>query len=121
VERPFGLFHPRESLHHIKKENIGLIEVMGLAILPARLKAELEALRDCLLNGRDPTENPQTAVHAAWAHEIAEKHPGLNATDIDAVLQTEVGLVFKRVLEDAGVFKAGAQGDKFLNDFIKTL
>lgn len=120
-ERPFGLFHPRESLHHIKKENIGLIEVMGLAILPARLKTELEALRDCLLQGRDPAGDAQTAVHAVWAREIAEKHPGLNLGDIDAVLQTEVGLVFKQVLEDAGVFKSGAQGDKFLADFVETL
>ncbi len=121
VERPFGLFHPRESLHHIKKENIGLIEVMGLAILPARLKAELAALRDCLLNARDPDGGPKTAVHAAWAREIAEKHPGINNTDIDTILQTEVGLVFKQVLEDAGVFKSGAQGDKSLADFVKTL
>ncbi len=103
-EHPLGLYHPHAELHHIKKENIGLIEVMGLAVLPARLKEELAETGRLLLAGEDLRANPLTASHADWALEIARKN-ALSADNIDDILHREVGLVFSRVLEHAGVYK----------------
>lgn len=109
-EHPLGTFHPHEQWHHIKRENIGLIEVMGLAILPGRLQAELAAVRSHLLDGSSLEDDSLTAAHAAWAHEVAGRHPDLAAADADAVLRDEVGQVFGHVLEDAGVFKWDEEG-----------
>lgn len=109
-ERPLGIFHPNPSLHHIKKENIGLIEVMGLAVLPARLAVELEVLHQAMLTHADLTANPQTAAHAAWAEEILQRHPEFCAKNAESILQAEVGAVFEQVLCDAGVFKRNEAG-----------
>ncbi|MCH3967764.1 MAG: UDP-glucose--hexose-1-phosphate uridylyltransferase [Atopobiaceae bacterium] len=109
-DHPLGTFHPHEQWHHIKRENIGLIEVMGLAILPGRLQAELAAVRSHLLDGTSLEDDPLAAAHATWAHEVAGRHPDLAADDADATLRDEVGQVFGHVLEDAGVFKWDEEG-----------
>ena len=104
-EHPLGVYHPHAQYHHIKKENIGLIEVMGLAVLPARLKEELELLEEYILSGKDISSNEKIAKHEDWVKELLEKYPDINAENIQAILQKEVGLVFVHVLEDAGVYK----------------
>lgn len=119
-ERPDGLYHPRQELHHIKKENIGLIEVMGLAILPSRLKTELSLVADGLLHGTDLTQNEMTAKHAAWAEELKKKYGSFAADTVDDILKKEVGLVFKQVLEDAGVYKCTADGRKAFLRFLSS-
>ena len=103
-EHPLGLYHPHAQLHHIKKENIGLIEVMGLAVLPARLKAELAAVAEHLVKGEDLRADPLTAHHADWAEGFAPKYD-LTADNALGVVEKETGLVFAQVLEDAGVYK----------------
>lgn len=108
-EHPLGLFHPHAELHHIKKENIGLIEVMGLAVLPARLKDELARLAELLRSGGDLYADEATAKHAPWAEELKTRHD-FSKEDAEAVLRQEVGQVFKKVLEDAGVFKRDEAG-----------
>ena len=109
-EHPLGVFHPHAELHHIKKENIGLIEVMGLAILPPRLERELGAVADALLAGADLDADQATASHAAWARDVARRHPGLDESNVRGILRDEVGAVFAQVLEDAGVFKWTPEG-----------
>ena len=104
-EHPLGVFHPHAELHHIKKENIGLIEVMGLAVLPARLKGELQALKEALLQHNPPEQDEALKKHAAWAHEVLARHPEFDETTADDILKDEVGKVFCRVLEHAGVYK----------------
>lgn len=120
-DRPLGIFHPNPSLHHIKKENIGLIEVMGLAVLPARLAVELDVLKEAMLQHEDLTVNPQTASHAVWAAEVQKQHPEFCEENAEAILQAEVGKVFEQVLCDAGVFKRDEAGKtaflKFLQVF----
>lgn len=120
-DRPLGIFHPNPSLHHIKKENIGLIEVMGLAVLPARLAVELDVLKEAMLQHEDLTANPQTASHAVWAAEVQKQHPEFCEENAEAILQAEVGRVFEQVLCDAGVFKRDEAGKtaflKFLQIF----
>ncbi len=108
-EHPMGLFHPHAELHHIKKENIGLIEVMGLAVLPARLKDELARLAELLRSGGDLYADEATAKHAPWAEELKTRHD-FSKEDAEAVLRQEVGQVFMQVLEDAGVFKRDEAG-----------
>ena len=108
-EHPLGLFHPHAELHHIKKENIGLIEVMGLAVLPARLKNELAQLAALLRSGGDLYADEATAKHAPWAEELKTRHD-FSKEDAEAVLRQEVGQVFMQVLEDAGVFKRDEAG-----------
>ena len=108
-EHPLGLFHPHAQLHHIKKENIGLIEVMGLAVLPARLKDELGQLAELLRTGSDLYADEATAKHAPWAEELKTRHD-FSKEDAEAVLRQEVGQVFMQVLEDAGVFKRDEAG-----------
>ena len=120
-ERPMGVYHPNPSLHHIKKENIGLIEVMGLAVLPARLATELEAVRDAILSGCDLTADPRTASHAEWAAEVVKSHPELNADNAMDIIRAEVGAVFEQVLLDAGVFKRDDAGVAAFRRFIETL
>ena len=117
-ENPLGVFHPHAEKHHIKKENIGLIEVMGLAVLPARLKDELAAVEKCILDGKDLTEDPAAASHAGWAEAVKAEHPELNAGNAGEILQNEVGKVFSGVLEDAGVFKRTEEGKAAFGRFI---
>ena len=109
-EHPLGVYHPHANLHHIKKENIGLIEVMGLAVLPSRLKAELIELADAMVKGI-PVDafGDSIAKHASWAQEILQRHT-INSENVMQILQEEVGLVFAQVLEDAGVYKLDEQG-----------
>lgn len=119
-EFPLGIFHPHQELHHIKKENIGLIEVMGLAVLPARLLGEMETLKEVILTGENPADVPAVASHAEWTKEILQKYPeyqpeavadGMQRdpeaakSRLDSIIEEEIGLVFARVLEDAGVYK----------------
>lgn len=120
-EHPMGVFHPHEQWHHIKKENIGLIEVMGLAVLPARLKQEMADLKQALLAHEDLEANPELAKHAAWAKEIEAKYPDLSAENIDQIIHDEIGIVFSHVLEDAGVFKTDKAGREAFHRFIDTL
>ncbi len=116
-EYPFGLYHPHQELHHIKKENIGLIEVMGLAVLPSRLKAELAALKDAMLEGQDLRADPILAQHADWAEAI-QRRPDFRADTVEAILQEEVGKVFMQVLEHAGVYKRDAAGRAAFRRFV---
>lgn len=116
-----GLFHPHEQWHHIKKENIGLIEVMGLAVLPARLKQEMADLKKAMLAHEDIPANPELEKHAAWAKEIEARYPDLNEENIDRIIHDEIGIVFAHVLEDAGVFKTDKEGREAFHRFIDTL
>ena len=110
-EHPLGVYHPHAKLHHIKKENIGLIEVMGLAVLPSRLKQELFDLADMLVARVPAAQYPEALQkHAAWAQEILARHPELNSDSVHLILQDEVGQVFAQVLADAGVYKLDEAG-----------
>lgn len=109
-EFPLGVYHPHQECWHIKKENIGLIEAMGLAILPSRLKKELALVRETILNKEDIPSNSPIASHASWVDEIRNKYSDLNKDDIDEILNKEVGLVFCKVLEYAGVYKQNKEG-----------
>ena len=120
-EHPLGVFHPHSKLHHIKKENIGLIEVMGLAVLPARLKGEMELLRQYILEGKDIRSNEQIAKHADWADEFLPAYTDVNADNINHILEQEIGKVFCQVLEDAGVYKNTEEGRKAFRRFLETL
>ena len=117
-EYPLGIFHPHDRLHHIKKENIGLIEVMGLAVLPARLLEEMELLKKAILEGRDVASDDRIASHADWVGEIMEKHSDINASNIDEIINTEIGLVFSEVLKDAGVYKDTPEGHEAFKGFV---
>ena len=108
-EYPLGLFHPHQELHHIKKENIGLIEVMGLAVLPARLKAELKELEELIVSGGDIAASESCAKHAPWVEELKTRYT-FTAENTESILRQEVGVVFMKVLEHAGVFKRDEQG-----------
>jgi len=116
-DRPLGIFHPNPSLHHIKKENIGLIEVMGLAVLPSRLADELEVLRKAMLSGADLTADSKTVSHTEWAKIILASHPEFNEENSDSIIKAEVGKVFEQVLEDSGVFKRDEDGVKAFRRF----
>ena len=120
-EHPLGVFHPHAKLHHIKKENIGLIEVMGLAVLPARLKGEMELLRQYILEGKDIHSNDQIAKHADWVDEFLPAYTDISADNIDHILEQEVGKVFCQVLEDAGVYKNTEEGRKAFHRFLEIL
>lgn len=121
AEHPLGVFHPHAELHHIKKESIGLIEVMGLAVLPARLKTEMADLAKALIEGADISANESLKKHADWAQEIKAKHPDINADNVDEILRDEIGIVFSKVLEHAGVFKRDAEGKAAFERFIKSV
>jgi len=116
-EHPMGVYHPHEELHHIKKENIGLIEVMGLAVLPARLKSEIKRLGISLINGEDVREIKTIAKHADWADELKKKYT-FTADNTDLILKQEIGTVFSKVLEHAGVYARSAEGEKNFLRFI---
>ncbi len=120
-EHPLGVYHPHEKLHHIKKENIGLIEVMGLAVLPSRLKDELAALGEAIVAGRDLRADEVLEKHADWVDEFKPKYDSITAENVDEILRQEVGHVFCQVLEDAGVFKCNDEGLAAFERFISTL
>ena len=108
-EHPLGVFHPHADKHHIKKENIGLIEVMGLAVLPSRLKGELTALAEEIVAGKEIAADPVLEKHAAWVEELKKQYTFTAENALEIILQ-ETGKVFSEVLEDAGVYKNTAEG-----------
>lgn len=121
-EHPLGVYHPHANLHHIKKENIGLIEVMGLAVLPARLKTEMAALEEAIRNRRDIRADEVLEKHADWVEEFLPKYSLKEVTDAESlheIILKEIGLVFLEVLKDAGVYKCTEEGrsafDRFVN------
>lgn len=120
-EHPLGVYHPHGKLHHIKKENIGLIEVMGLAVLPARLKGELELLKEYILEGKEIRSEESIEKHADWVEEFLPQYPEINAENVEEILQKEVGKVFCQVLEDAGVYKYTPEGLEAFRRFIGVL
>lgn len=119
-EHPLGVYHPHAKLHHIKKENIGLIEVMGLAVLPSRLKNELSLLREAILSGRDVRSDEVLQKHADWVEEMQTRHE-FTPENTEEILCQEVGAVFEQVLEDAGVYKQNASGRAAFRRFIKAV
>ena len=119
-EHPLGLYHPHAELHHIKKENIGLIEVMGLAVLPARLKTELAAVADALASGADLRADELTEKHADWAEGFRSKYQITRENALD-IVQKETGLVFAKVLEHAGVYKRDEAGRQAFQRFLATV
>lgn len=120
-ECPLGLYHPHTELHHIKKENIGLIEVMGLAVLPARLKEEMELLSEALVAGKDIRSDERIEKHADWVAEFLPKYPAITRKNVDGILKEEIGLVFMQVLEHAGVYKCTKEGREAFMRFVHTL
>lgn len=120
-EHPLGVYHPHAKLHHIKKENIGLIEVMGLAVLPARLKGEMEQLKAAVLAGKDLRSDEVLEKHADWVDEFKVKYDTIDSSNIDEIVEKEIGLVFMQVLEDAGVYKRTAEGQEAFDRFIRSL
>lgn len=121
-ERPLGVYHPRNEYHHIKKENIGGIEVMGLAILPSRIKSEMELLARCIIKGKDIRSFDELLKHADWAEEFIPKYEGkINEENVDEILKAEIGKVFVKVLEDAGVFKRDKKGREYFMKFIESV
>lgn len=117
-ERPLGVYHPNPSLHHIKKENIGLIEVMGLAVLPARLKTELSLVAEYLVSGKDLRSDALTEKHADWAESFLPKYENVTSENAMDIVKAEVGEVFVKVLEDAGVYKRTAEGREAFLRFV---
>lgn len=120
-EFPMGVYHPHQNLHHIKKENIGLIEVMGLAVLPSRLKEELAVLGEYIVSGKDVSSNKMIEKHAGWVEEFLPKYSEINRDNVEDILKEEVGLVFEKVLEDAGVFKCTAKGRAYFERFLTSV
>ena len=120
-EHPLGVYHPHAKLHHIKKENIGLIEVMGLAVLPARLKEEMGRLKAAILSGADLHADELLGKHALWVEEFSAKYEKIDASNIDEIIEKEIGLVFMEVLEDAGVYKRTPEGQAAFDRFIESI
>ncbi|MCI8314432.1 MAG: UDP-glucose--hexose-1-phosphate uridylyltransferase [Lachnospiraceae bacterium] len=120
-EHPLGVYHPHAELHHIKKENIGLIEVMGLAVLPSRLKSELELLADAILTKEDLRKNEVLEKHADWVEAFLPKYNGITKENVMDMIQKEVGIVFGKVLEHAGVYKRDEAGRAAFQRFIDGL
>jgi len=121
AEHPLGVYHPHAEYHNIKKENIGLIEVMGLAVLPARLKTELELVADYILAGKDISSNEAIEKHAAWAAELLPKYSEITRQNVMDILKEEVGVTFTKVLEDTGVYKCTAEGRAAFRRFIESI
>ena len=115
-----GLFHPHAELHHIKRETIGLIEVMGLAVLPPRLEPELQAVERALLTGADLRSDPLTFPHAPWAEGLRRRY-AFTGENVGGILQREVGLAFAQCLCHAGVFKASPEGREAFGRFVESL
>lgn len=120
-EHPLGVYHPHANLHHIKKENIGLIEVMGLAVLPARLKDEMEILAKAIVEKSNIRENEVIEKHALWVEEFSPKYENITEENVMDILREEIGIVFSKVLEDAGVYKRDEKGQKAFMRFVGTL
>ena len=120
-EHPLGVYHPHAKLHHIKKENIGLIEVMGLAVLPARLKDEMAQLKTAILSRADLRSNEVLSKHADWVEEFLPKYESITEENIDGIIRKEIGLVFREVLLDAGVYKCTPEGREAFLRFIDTV
>ena len=120
AEYPLGVYHPHQELHHIKKENIGLIEVMGLAVLPSRLKNELNGVAQALVRGDDLRANETLAKHADWAEELKTRYT-FTEENAEEILRREVGAVFAQVLEHAGVFKCTPEGREAFLRFIHSV
>ena len=120
-EYPLGVYHPHQELHHIKKENIGLIEVMGLAVLPSRLKDELAKLADAIVEGKDIRADEVLAKHADWVDEFKPHYASITKDNVDGILKEEVGKVFARVLEDAGVYKCTPEGREAFGRFLTSV
>ena len=120
-EHPLGVYHPHAKLHHIKKENIGLIEVMGLAVLPARLKDEMAQLKTAILSRADLRSNEVLSKHADWVEEFLPKYESITEENIDGIIRKEIGLVFREVLLDAGVYKCTEEGREAFLRFIDTV
>ncbi len=120
-EYPLGVYHPHQQYHHIKKENIGLIEVMGLAVLPARLKEEMQLLADYIVQGRDIRGEEALEKHADWAEEFLPKYPQITGENVMDIIRKEIGDVFVHVLEDAGVYKCTKEGREAFERFINVL
>ena len=117
-EFPMGVYHPHQHLHHIKKENIGLIEVMGLAVLPPRLLDEMKLVQEYLVEGKNVAENELIVAHADWVNEIKAKYSDFTKDNVETIIQDEIGLVFAEVLENAGVFKRTPEGKKAMFKFL---
>lgn len=120
-EHPLGLYHPHAEYHNIKKENIGLIEVMGLAVLPSRLKQELETLAEYIVEGKDISENEMIEKHTKWVEKFLPKYDTITKENVMDILKEEVGIVFTKVLEDAGVYKCTEEGRTAFARFLNTL
>ena len=120
-EHPLGLYHPHAEYHNIKKENIGLIEVMGLAVLPFRLKQELETLAEYIVEGKDISENEMIEKHTKWVEKFLPKYDTITKENVMDILKEEVGIVFTKVLEDAGVYKCTEEGRTAFARFLNTL
>lgn len=120
-EHPLGVYHPHAQYHHIKKENIGLIEVMGLAVLPSRLKKELELLAEYIVEKKDIRSNSDIEKHADWVEQFLPEYDGITKENIMEILKKEVGDVFVHVLEDAGVYKCTPEGREAFMRFIQKL
>lgn len=120
-EHPLGVYHPHANLHHIKKENIGLIEVMGLAVLPARLKQEIEVLEQAIVAAADIRSIVEIEKHADWVEEFCKNYKDINADNVHDIITKEIGNVFMKVLEDAGVFKRTEEGQKAFGRFIASI
>ena len=120
-EHPLGVYHPHAELHHIKKENIGLIEVMGLAVLPSRLKSELEQLAGAILAKEDIRRNEVLEKHADWVDAFLPAYDDVNPDNVMDIIQKEVGIVFGKVLEHAGVYKRDDEGRAAFRRFIESI
>lgn len=120
-EHPLGVYHPHAKLHHIKKENIGLIEVMGLEVLPARLKDEMAHLKEAILQGSDLRAEEELAKHADWVEAFQAGYERIDASNIDSIFELEIGKVFMEVLEDSGVYKRTPEGQEAFDRFLQSL
>ncbi len=120
-EHPLGVYHPHAELHHIKKENIGLIEVMGLAVLPARLKGEMADLKEAILTGKDLRADEVLEKHADWVDAFSKKYDKIDQDNIDEIVRNEIGEVFMHVLEDAGVYKRTPEGQAAFMRFVESI
>lgn len=120
AEHPLGVYHPHADVHNIKKENIGLIEVMGLAVLPARLKEEIAVMCDAILTGKDFAEDDRIEKHKDWFARFANQYT-FTAENVEEILKTEIGKTFQRVLEDAGVYARNEQGMAAFTRFVDSV
>ncbi len=120
-EYPDGFYHPHPEYHNIKKENIGLIEVMGLAVLPSRLKTEMAILKDAILENKNIKNDERIAKHADWAEVIKSKHADLNTDNIEQIIRDEIGIAFTAILEQCGVFDRTEEGRAQFKRFIASV